>query len=298
MAWRRLGQIYAPDGSRAWARSHAALPIPVALGGDRFRVFFSARDADNRSSVGWVDIILDGVPRLVAEGHLPVLEFGTRGMFDDSGVSGACIVSGDDAHRLYYLGWNLAVSVPWRNSIGVVTGTIDPPSFTRLYDGPIIDRSPENPFLVSYPWVLRLGPADWRMWYGSHLKWGENVAENHVFKTATSDDGLRWRCEFEPVLTFSAPDEYTFSRPAVLHEDGIFRMWFALRGSHYRIGYAQSPDGRNWTRDDTFGLSPSGDGWDSDMTCYPCAFRHQGTLYLAYNGNDYGRSGFGLAVWE
>ena len=79
----------------------------------------------------------------------------------------------------------------------------------------------------------------------------------------------------------------------------MFRMWFAVRGDRYHIGYAESRDGVTWSRNDkTFGLAPTAAGWDSEMTCYPCAFTHKSRLYLAYNGNGYGRSGFGLAVWD
>jgi hypothetical protein len=32
------------------------------------------------------------------------------------------------------------------------------------------------------------------------------------------------------------------------------------------------------------------------MVAYPCVFRHAGRLYMLYNGNDYERTGVGLAV--
>ncbi len=44
--------------SSTWARSHAALPLPVQIGGNIFRMFFSSRDAKHRSHVGWVDVDL------------------------------------------------------------------------------------------------------------------------------------------------------------------------------------------------------------------------------------------------
>jgi hypothetical protein len=34
------------------------------------------------------------------------------------------------------------------------------------------------------------------------------------------------------------------------------------------------------------------------MTSYPAVFAHGGRLWLLYNGNAYGRTGFGLAIWE
>ena len=68
----------------------------------------------------------------------------------------------------------------------------------------------------------------------------------------------------------------------------------AARG--YRIGHAWSDDLQHWTRDDdTPRLTPTPGGWDSDMQCYPHAFQHDGRTWLLYNGNAFGRQGFGLA---
>jgi hypothetical protein len=76
-------------------------------------------------------------------------------------------------------------------------------------------------------------------------------------------------------------------------------MWFATRGERYTIGAAHSRDGRTWNRcDSEAGLQPEGAGWDSEMTCYPCVFRHRQAVYMLYNGNSYGRDGFGFAIWD
>ena len=73
-------------------------------------------------------------------------------------------------------------------------------------------------------------------------------------------------------------------------------MWYAWRGERYRIGYAESRDGTQWTRDDGKGLSAGTDAWESSMVAYPCVFEWDGRRYMLYNGNDYGRTGVGLAV--
>jgi hypothetical protein len=73
-------------------------------------------------------------------------------------------------------------------------------------------------------------------------------------------------------------------------------MWFCYRGESYQIGYAESIDGIEWERKDAqTGIDVSEAGWDSQMVAYPFVFDHEGIRYLLYNGNDYGRSGFGLA---
>jgi hypothetical protein len=56
--WRKLGQLYTPqaNGRHQKLASHAANPLPVQVAGDIYRIFYSGRDEQNRSSVGAVDI--------------------------------------------------------------------------------------------------------------------------------------------------------------------------------------------------------------------------------------------------
>ena len=82
MSWKRLGQVYAPDGTRPWARSHAALPVPVQIGPDIFRFFFSTRDAEQRSHICWADVELADLPRVLQQASEPVLVPGEAGAFD------------------------------------------------------------------------------------------------------------------------------------------------------------------------------------------------------------------------
>jgi hypothetical protein len=50
--------------------------------------------------------------------------------------------------------------------------------------------------------------------------------------------------------------------------------------------------------DGAAGIDVSESGWDCQMICYPFVFDHEGERYMLYNGNDYGRTGIGLAVLE
>lgn len=284
--------------------SHASLPVPVNLGGNLFRIFFSTRAKDSRSSIGWVDMTLtgDGHFKLGQLSQEPVLAPGPDGTFDDSGIGLGCILPEESGWRLYYMGWNIGLRAPWRNSIGMALGTLEPPSFVRFSAGPIMDRSPEDPFTLSYPWVLKLADDCWHMWYGSNTTWGnrKDADMNHLIKYATSKDGIQWKRQTDPAINFSSDSEYALARPTVEKVNGELRMWFACRGERYRIGCARSNDlGASWQRaDEEFGLAPQDDGWDSDMTCYPCVFHHAGQLWMLYNGNGYGATGFGLALWQ
>jgi hypothetical protein len=67
MHWKKMGQIYRAEYIHPKLASHAANPLPVLLEGDVYRVFFSGRDEQNRSSVGFLD--LDILSREVLSVH-------------------------------------------------------------------------------------------------------------------------------------------------------------------------------------------------------------------------------------
>jgi hypothetical protein len=121
----------------------------------------------------------------------------------------------------------------------------------------------------------------------------------HVVKYAESGDGISWRREGATAISLASGAEIAVARPCVLRDPGLYRMWYCYRGDYYRIGYAESNDGRRWTRlDERAGIQVSESGWDSEAICYPSVFDAEGRRYMLYNGNRYGLSGFGIAILE
>lgn len=116
-----------------------------------------------------------------------------------------------------------------------------------------------------------------------------------------STDGHRWRRRGLSV-PYRLGIAQAFSRPTVLIDEDRFQMWFSYRGGlgqKYRIGYAISETGEDWNlKLEDAGIDVSASGWDSEMIEYPFVFAHKGERYMLYNGNGYGRTGFGLAVLE
>ena len=54
--WKKLGKIFSPKPIDKYLQTHASNPLPIHLKDDVYRIFYSGRDKDNRSSVGWTDI--------------------------------------------------------------------------------------------------------------------------------------------------------------------------------------------------------------------------------------------------
>jgi len=301
MQWHKLGRIFQPRGQASWIVSHAAVPIPFHLGADRFRIYFSSRNQQNQAQFGYIEIDLTDPTRQLAYAKKPALEIGDLGTFDDSGVIGDWIVPRNGQLLLYYTGWNRAVTVPFRNAIGLAISSDGGETFVRSSAGPILDRSVHDPCFVSNSCVLAEDGRS-RMWYISGLRWetGDHGPKHYYhLKYAESDDGTNWQRQGTISIDFKDESEYAISRPCVVRDDDLYRMWYSYRGQSYRIGYAESDDGISWQRkDDLVGIDVSSSGWDSEMIEYPYVFDHNGRRYLLYNGNGYGQTGIGLAVLE
>lgn len=296
--WIKLGQIYVPPGKHPKLRSHAANPLPVHLRDDVYRVFFSARDVDNKSSVGAVDI--DVIRRIVvSEYEVPFFEYGPLGSFYDAGVSvGNCYVVGTQRYMLF-MGWQNPSGGHWRGDIGRLRVT-DSLTLEIDSDAPLMGSDDIDPISLSYPWVEQVECGGFHMWYGSTKTWDAGNGEMlHIIKSAVSQDGHTW-IRTGASVPFQIGVAQAFSRPTVIRDQDGFHMWFSFRGGlgqSYRIGYAASHDGQSWElRLQDAGISVSTSGWDSEMIEYPYVFDHAGQRYMLYNGNGYGKTGIGLAV--
>lgn len=300
LRWKKLGIVFCPSGNNEWGNSFAAVPFAESLGGDLFRIYFTTRDNLNRSYTAYVDINIFKFSEILNTSALPILGPGMLGGFDDSGAMGCWLTEHDGIKYLYYQGWNLGVTVPFRNSIGLAVSH-DGSNYCRYAPGPILDRSMFEPHFTATPCVI-YDNSIWRMWYLSCTEWFiDNNVPKHKYhiKYAESDDGINWRREGKVAIDYKDESEYAISRPSVIRDGDIWKMWFSYRGISYRIGYAESNDGVNWKRlDHLVGIDVSSKGWDSEMIEYPFVFDHKGERYMLYNGNGYGKTGFGLAVLE
>jgi hypothetical protein len=299
--WRKLGRLWEvpAQGRHPKLLTHAANPLPVHLAGDVHRVFYSGRDARNRSSVGAVDIdIARG--EVVQDHPQPFFEHGPEGSFFADGVSiGNCYTAGGMRYMLF-MGWRSPANGHWYGEVGRLV--LGPDLHLTLDDEhPFMPLTREDPVSLSYPCVEPRTEGGYRMWYGSTVSWDAGNGEMlHTIKTATSPDGHSWTREGQAVPARLGVAQ-AFSRPTVASRpDGGLEMWFSYRsgtGEKYRIGYAETDDEMNWRLAlDKAGIAVSPEGWDSDMIEYPFVWKHGGKQYMLYNGNGYGKTGFGLAV--
>jgi len=301
MRWRKLGPLYTPDGSQAWAHSHAMSPTPLAVSDNVVRLYVAHLDEHSVGRIGYVDVELSNPTRPTAVAQHPVLDIGAPGTFDDSGVVPLCAVRAGTQIRLYYSGFQLHRKIPYTIFSSVAVSDDGGASFKRISDVPALDRIPGEVFFRAAPWVT-YDNGRWRMWYIGGGAWTEDengkMLPRYSLRHTESVDGIDWRNSSVECLTPRAPLEIGFGRPFVQRHASGYRMWFSIREREgYHLGYATSTDGLVWTRDDDeTGIAQSETGWDSEMVCYAAIVPTPDEWLMFYNGNGYGRTGVGVAV--
>jgi hypothetical protein len=315
MRIEKLGKVFdphdhvLPDGCVSFAQSPQVL-----LRDDGVRIYFSTRSVDPghgkfRSRIAFVDMALD-LKTVVGVSHQTVMPLGDLGTFDEHGIFPLNVIRVGGEVWGYTCGWNRRVSVSVDTAIGLVVSKDGGETFQRLGNGPVLGPTLDEPFLVGDGFVLHDGHC-FHMWYIFGTRWLREFPQSppdRIYKIghATSANGIDWSKEDGiPIIADRLGNEECQALPSVAWFDDRYHMVFCFRDVHgfrtdptkgYRIGYASSRDLVRWDRDDSI-LSMSGTpgAWDSEMQCYPHLFVMNDRLYLLYNGNHFGRDGFGAA---
>lgn len=309
-AWRKLGKIFGPENGFAWMKSHAQVPTPLSDGkGDFIRIYYSSRPQRSVSLTSFIDVQHSDPTKIVYSHPEPILSLGGPGSFDEHGIMPSCAVQEGGVVYLYYSGWSRSQSVPYTNATGLAISEDGGRTFRKFSAGPIIAKNIYDPYSATSPCVLK-SENGWGMWYCSGTSWilvDGKWEHTYDIKYAQSEDGTRWIPSGKVAIRSKTPEE-AVTRPWVVAQGGSWSMWYCFRGSRafrdgansYRIGYASSSDGIEWTSDDAASsiLSPSPGSWDSAMVAYPAIVRTGNSLIMFYNGNDFGASGFGAAVCD
>lgn len=306
MRWEKLGIIFnAEEYGFVYTKS------PQAVIFDNYiRVYFSTCIQDGKkliSEVAFVDFD-KGFKNIIRVSQDVVIPRGQLGCFDEHGIFPFSPIRINDKIYGYISGWSRRVSVSVDTGIGLAISDDNGETFKRVGNGPVLTASIEEPFLIIDGYVKYIN-SQFHMWYiyGTDWKVFENGKEpDRIYKIghAISNDGIHWIKEGRQIISDSYENEAQ-ALPCVIELNHRYHMFFCYRKPSdfrnnpkrsYRIGYAYSDDLSNWIRnDENVGIDVSDTGWDSEMLCYPNVFEVDGSIYMLYNGNHFGKYGFGLA---
>lgn len=304
MKWIKRGFIYNSNNHGEWNHSTAMVPTPEILDEKTVRVYIGSCDPLGRARISYVDCEYTDAFHIKEIGKEPYFDIGKPGTFDDNGCSATSIVNLPDGKKyLYYFGFEICSKIRYRLFAGLSISNDHGKTFSRYSNVPILDRSDIDFCFRSGSFVL-FDDGKFKMWYVAGSNWetidGKEMPV-YVIKYLESADGLNWNGDGSVCIDIESENEHGFGRPYVIKENGLYKMFYSRRVKHigYRMGYAESIDGINWIRkDDEINLDVSSEGWDSEIVCYPAVIKLQGKYFMFYNGNGFGKTGFGYAELE
>ena len=301
MKWLKKGLIYGASGENGWDCHSALQPTPLLISSKLLRVFVGFRDQNGVSRVGFVDLNPSNPSEILKISARPSLDIGDPGTFDDNGVVPCAVVKRDQEIWLYYAGYQIPSKTKFLAFCGLAISHDMGESFVRYSQVPVMDRTQNELFFrVIHSILFDQKNNCWQVWYGggSHcLIEDGKMYPSYDIRYCESRDGVKF--SDGKVCLALAEGETRIGRPFVVRTNDSYQMFYA-RYTHsktFRLGYAKSSDGIEWIRSDNqIGIDISTNGWDSNMISYPSVLNFEDYTYLFYNGNDYGRDGFGYAV--
>ena len=301
MIWEKRGMIYCPNNEQPWKNQYAMLPTPLLIN-DVLRIFIGFCDKDNVGRIGYVDVNPANPSEVIGISDKPILDIGRKGCFDDNGVVPISILQTGNDIYLYYVGFQLGINIPYYMFGGLAVSKDGGKSFKRYSESPILDRTGDEVYARCGINVI-CDEGMYKMWYIGSTKEGWTMSSGklrplYIMKYTESKDGIHWHKKSVQCLEYENEDEHGFGRPYVWRENKKYCMYYSIRtySRGYYIGYAESEDGICWNRMDKMaGIDLSESGWDDTNMSYPFLYKYNDKIYMFYNGNGCGKSGFGYA---
>jgi hypothetical protein len=307
--WNRKGILFDVNKYKNFGiTSHASIPFAFNMHDDKFRIFFSSRNEFGKSLPYYIDVnVSNGNIDIIGDISGPILQFGDIGTFDDSGIMPSSLLKVGDKIYMYYIGWNEQVSVSYRLSIGLAISEDNGNTFYKYSKGPILDRSLIEPYFNTAPYVI-FDDNIFKMWYVSCTEWilHENKSEPiYCIKYCTSKNGIDWIKNDDICIGYDDAI-HSIGRPCVIKNNELYEIYFSHRKSTdyrfnkkntYKIGSSESNDGINFFNKKMNILNPDEIEWDGIMNEYCHVFIHKDLKYMIYNGNGFGKDGFGYATF-
>jgi hypothetical protein len=187
---------------------------------------------------------------------------------------------------MFYVGFQLVKNVKFLAFSGLAISTDKGETFLRKSKVPVLDRSDEGYYIRAIHTAL-FEDHTWKIWYAAGDAWeiigGIPFPQYHIrylespTGRAFGDTGIR--------CVECSGREYRIGRPRVYKTGDRYTMFYTkgtLDGD-YMAGYAESSDGKNWTRKDgELGIGLSPEGWDSRSVAYPALISFEDKTYMFY----------------
>ena len=307
MSWDDKGLIFKVNNMAPWAKSHCYVPTALALE-DRIRVYAAFWDHDMHGRLGYVDVDIKNPTKILGYAENPIIADSREGRFDCDGVTPLSVVVYGEEIRLYYAGWQRFAQADKRYTLftGLLLSDLKGENFKRWSPQPVIGPRHEGEHLRTGGYTSYINNR-WQTWYACHEKTimldGKGIPA-YAQKTMESLDGFSWDQEDHIVFPVEDNKLLGYGRPAIwFHDTFKYRGLFSERnwdGSYTKIKYGTSSDGYEWAfqPDSAMNFSGSNTCDSQNSVCFPSLIFQEDRTLMFYNGDDFGREGLRLAIWN
>ena len=238
----------------------------------------------------------------------PWIPRGALGTYSDHGIIPSCAIKlNKKSYALYTIGFDSKNATIFSASSGLVILNEDL-SVAKIYEGPILERGPDDPYWAASPYVIKIA-SNYHMLYTSAIGYknsGEDKILHHqyVIKSKKSLSHLYFPTESHLFINKESNNEYAIARPSVINHKGTYHLFYCKRETSYSKDYqifCRSNENfslLNLSPEKHVNISNLVDNNFINCKCYPYPFTHNGKLYVLYNGRDYGKTGFRIAVFN
>jgi predicted GH43/DUF377 family glycosyl hydrolase len=302
--WKNIKDISLPYNNLNWSNSHMSHPVPYFTNNKLF-VFYGTRDKDNISSISWVELDFENDFKVINSPKKPILIKGKLGSFDDSGVIPSSIIKIKNKHYLYYMGWSKGGDVASQNAGGISQINFEKMQASKLFEGPILDRTQDEPLYCAVPRVQKINNKLFVYYLGVNYWIGQAPSKDAVYeiRIGTSSDGIKWDRKNIKALNLSSKEggHYPFS---IIKNGGKHYGFYSSRNKFdyrtnvkntYKIFYAESEDGYKWEKKGKIKFLKPINSTEGNMQAYPSVLKVNNRILLFYNGNSFGRDGFKIS---
>jgi len=289
--WKILKKIIEPK-FKGLGKSHCMMPTIKKITKDTIRVYYSSRDTENISRIFYSDYNLEK-EKLLKSSSEPVLDIGELGAFDDNGVTPSCLISKGNYDYLFYVGWNKKSRVRMNLFGGLAYKKKGVKKFKRYFKSPILERNSHDYLFNTAPFVIK-HKNKYLMYYSSTLKWINENLPSYNIKICESKNLINWKREGKVCINLKKK-ETALGRSNLIFHKKKFMMWYSYKGKNYKIGYAESKDGKKWVRKDNKILFINKKKFHFEMMEFSFVFKHKNELYMLFNANNYGEKGIYLS---
>jgi len=260
--------------------------------GGSYKMWYTGDDGSNPSQIG-LATSTNGT-NWMKEAANPVLS--PSETWEANGVMAGSVISDSGLYKMWYTGYDSSGVA----RIGYATSP-DGVTWTKYGSNPVLDVGAAGSWEdedVSWPTVIKEG-GTYHIWYTGYD--GMTARIGH----ATSSNGTSWTKDTaNPVLDVGPPGDWDWLDvygPSVVKVGGEYMLWYSgeTLPQAWQTGYALSPNGSDWTRQEMLIPEGASDTFDSNSADYPSVIVDGAGFKVWYSGlNDDYTYSIGYATAE